>query len=126
MAYSPALLTEIGPVTEKQVHRAVELGWMNPAHTPPDHPDFESSPLWVGNPVREGTYPIDTIPQTAEFIAISVVQVHGIDPAAGYSVKIFNNRSTDDADPPDPEPASSEANPPAPVERKELRSSVRS
>lgn len=61
--------------------------------------------MWIDKPVREWDYPIDTLPEIAQFLARSVREVLGDDPAAGYTVHVFNNRSDGhprDIDEPEP------------------------
>jgi hypothetical protein len=107
LAYPPALLTEIGQVTYSQLVQAVELGWIDPLAVPHRHPDFQSQREWIDNPVREWDYPNDALPDIASFLARSVREVLGRDPAAGYTVTLFNDRPEgDDEDPPDPDPPS--------------------
>jgi hypothetical protein len=105
LAYPPALLTEIGPADIVAFHDAVELGWMDPGLTPTRHPDFESQPVWIDNPVREWNYPIDTLPEIAQFLSRSVRTLLGHDPADGYVLHVWNDiQDGDEDDVPVPEP----------------------
>jgi hypothetical protein len=61
--------------------------------------------VWIDNPVREWNYPIDTLPEIAQFLSRSVRTLLGHDPADGYVLQVWNDKRDDDGDEvPVPEP----------------------
>jgi hypothetical protein len=93
VAYPPALLTEIGPASGLSLVDAVGFGWLDPTLVPVRHADFESQRQWIDNPVREWTYPIDTLPDIAGFVAASIRSLLRANPDHGYVVTIWRDGS---------------------------------
>jgi len=93
VAFPPALLTEIGPAAGLSLVDAVGFGWIDPARIPKWHADFESQREWIDNPVREWTYPIDTVPDIASFVAASIRSLLHANPDHGYVLTLWDGAS---------------------------------